>query len=86
MKKFMITVTAVLLCVFGVFGLVACNDNGDSPPPNADSYGKVLVAYFSATGNTESVANYIAAATGGELFEPCPRGCIYKCGSELDER
>ena len=28
----------------------------------------VLVAYFSATGNTEAVAETIAAATGGELF------------------
>ncbi|WP_089610557.1 flavodoxin [Dehalobacterium formicoaceticum] len=31
--------------------------------------GKTLVVYFSATGNTEEVANYIAAATGAELFE-----------------
>lgn len=31
--------------------------------------GKTLVVYFSATGNTESVANYIAQATGGDLFE-----------------
>ena len=28
--------------------------------------GKTLVVYFSATGNTESAANYIAQATGGE--------------------
>ena len=31
--------------------------------------GKTLVVYFSATGNTERVAEAIAAATGGELFE-----------------
>lgn len=31
--------------------------------------GKILVVYFSATGNTEAVANYIANATGGDLFE-----------------
>ncbi|MDO5110995.1 MAG: flavodoxin [Clostridia bacterium] len=31
--------------------------------------GKVLVAYFSKTGNTEAVANMIAAATGGTLFK-----------------
>lgn len=30
--------------------------------------GKTLVVYYSATGHTESVANYIAEATGGELF------------------
>lgn len=31
--------------------------------------GNVLVVYYSATGNTEAVANYIADATGGDLFE-----------------
>lgn len=31
--------------------------------------GKTLVVYFSATGNTENVANYIADVTGGDLFE-----------------
>ncbi len=32
----------------------------------------VLVAYFSATGNTEKVAGYIAQATGGTLYEILP--------------
>jgi len=31
--------------------------------------GKTLVAYFSATGTTERVAEMIASATGGKLFE-----------------
>lgn len=31
--------------------------------------GKTLVVYYSATGNTEAVAGYIAQATGGDLFE-----------------
>ena len=45
-----------------------------SPPSQPDSFsstengGRVLVAYFSATGNTAAVAETIAAATGGELF------------------
>ena len=34
-----------------------------------DEAGKTLVVYYSATGNTENVANYIAAATKGDLFE-----------------
>ena len=29
----------------------------------------MLVVYYSATGNTEAVAGYIAEATGGDLFE-----------------
>ncbi len=31
--------------------------------------GSTLVVYFSATGNTEEAANYIAQLTGGDLFE-----------------
>lgn len=31
--------------------------------------GKVLVVYYSATGSTKAVANYIADATDGDLFE-----------------
>lgn len=31
--------------------------------------GKTLVVYYSASGNTKKVAGYIAAATGGDLFE-----------------
>lgn len=31
--------------------------------------GKTLVVYFSATGNTEAAATYIAQETGGDLFE-----------------
>ena len=34
--------------------------------------GKVLVAYFSATGTTEDVAEKIAAVTGGELHKIAP--------------
>lgn len=30
---------------------------------------KTLVVYYSATGTTENIANYIAAATGADLFE-----------------
>ena len=39
-------------------------------PPEEGS--RVLVAYFSATGNTERVAGHIAEATGGDLFELIP--------------
>ena len=38
----------------------------------ATGSGNVLVVYYSATGNTEEVANYIADATGGDLFEVEP--------------
>lgn len=35
----------------------------------ASGSGNVLVVYYSASGNTEAVANVIAETTGGELFE-----------------
>ena len=34
--------------------------------------GNILVVYYSATGNTEEMANYIADTTGGDLFEVEP--------------
>ena len=43
-------------------------DTADS----ASGSGNVLVVYYSATGNTEKVANSIADATGGDLFEVEP--------------
>lgn len=36
---------------------------------SGEETGSTLVVYFSATGNTEQVANYIADITGGDLFE-----------------
>ena len=44
----------------------------DSGGESTAESGSVLVVYYSATGNTEGVANYIAEATGGDLFEITP--------------
>ena len=41
----------------------------DTEDTDSGSSGNVLIVYYSATGNTEAVANYIADATGGTLFE-----------------
>ena len=43
--------------------------NAEDTSDGGASDGKTLVVYYSATGNTEAVANYIADATGGDLFE-----------------
>ena len=43
---------------------------GEAPEPSGEP--RVLVAYFSATGNTEGVAEAIAQATGGNLFAITP--------------
>ena len=44
----------------------------DSGGESTAESGNVLVVYYSATGNTETVANYIAEATGGDIFEITP--------------
>ena len=45
---------------------------GSGTDTSGTERGNVLVVYYSATGNTESVAGYIAQATGGDLFEITP--------------
>lgn len=47
-------------------------DNTADTSDTADGSGNVLVVYYSATGNTEAVANMIAEATGGDTFEVVP--------------
>ena len=43
-----------------------------SAPSPESSDKKILVVYFSATGNTKEAAGYIASVTGGDLFELVP--------------
>ena len=64
-KKMGKKVTAVLTGVVLAIGLTACG--GQDSGRNA-SAGKTLVVYYSATGHTENVADYIAAATDADLF------------------
>lgn len=52
-------------------GLLGETSETPEEPPVEEST-DVLVVYFSATGNTERVADYIAEATGGDLFELVP--------------
>ncbi|MDE5994045.1 MAG: flavodoxin [Oscillospiraceae bacterium] len=53
-------------------GIASDNKDNSSENPNGISSGKTLVVYFSATGNTKDVAQYIASATNGDLFELVP--------------
>ena len=45
---------------------------GSGADTSGTERGNVLVVYYSATGNTENAASYIAQATGGDLFEITP--------------
>ena len=51
-------------------------ENAVAPESSGDGAeaadGNVLVVYYSASGNTETAANYIAQATGGDIFEITP--------------
>ena len=44
----------------------------DSGGESTAESGSVLVVYYSASGHTETVAGYIAQATGGDIFEITP--------------
>lgn len=44
----------------------------EAAPADETAGGSVLVAYFSATGNTEAAAGYIADAANADLFEITP--------------
>lgn len=44
----------------------------ETAPADETAGGSVLVAYFSATGNTEAAAGYIADALGADTFEITP--------------
>lgn len=52
----------------GMESTVQANETGETDSEE----GSILVAYFSWSGNTETVANLIAQQTGGDLFEIVP--------------
>lgn len=76
MKKFIISIAAVVLCICSLFGLVACGgnqgstDNTPEAPVTGDA--NILVAYFSWSGNTQQIARWIAEKTEGEIFRIVP--------------
>ena len=47
----------------------ASDETSATTEESSTDLGNVLVVYYPATGNTERVANSIAEATGGDLFE-----------------
>ncbi len=50
----------------------AASSDGNAAGSETQSAGNTLVVYYSATGNTEEAAGYIANLTGGDLFELVP--------------
>lgn len=82
MKK-VIALLAAFVLVLGLAACSggSSSDTAGEEPSSAESaasseqnasgggYGNTLVVYYSATGNTEQAATYIADITGGDLFE-----------------
>lgn len=48
-------------------------EDGENTEDGENAGGKTLIVYYSASGNTEEAAGYIATATGGDLFELEPK-------------
>lgn len=68
MKK-VLFILAIIIVIVGIFLVLHPRV---STSKGATDGGKILVAYFSATGNTKAVAEKLADATGADLFEITP--------------
>lgn len=84
MKKFVVFLLAAIL----VLSAAGCGNGGDAAGQeensgtaaasseasreNTENGGKILVAYFSATGTTRPIAENLAEAAGADLFEIVP--------------
>lgn len=92
--KFLVGVITFLMA----FGVAGCSDklNGainQTPEPPLSGDIKSLIVYFSCSGNTQTIANYIKANTESEIYRiltvnPYPDDLneLYKVGQkELDE-
>lgn len=69
MKKIMLIILGILIVSAGV---VFAFNNTSKANANNTTNKNVLIAYFSATGTTKRVAENLAKATGGDLYEIKP--------------
>lgn len=81
MRKFMVLfMSALLMFTLAAAERRAAKPTARRPRPaeeesaetSAAGDGKTLVVYYSASGNTEAAAGYIAEATGADVFELVP--------------
>lgn len=66
-KSFFAILTALLSCILTLAGCAPPN-GGDPSGGLAPTGGEVLIAYYSRTGTTSQLAEWLAEDTGGELF------------------
>jgi len=62
----------ILVSVLVLFAACATGSREPSSGAALPADSKVLIAYFSWSGNTDRMADYIASQTGGDLFEIVP--------------
>lgn len=67
-------VVCAALCIAGCGGQQVSSTSASSSASSADAeaQGKTLVVYYSATGNTASIAHSIADETGADIFDIQP--------------
>ena len=66
-KSFFAILTALLSCILTLAGCAPPN-GGDPSGGLAPTDGEILIAYYSRTGTTSQLAEWLAEDTGGELF------------------
>lgn len=75
-----VVAAAAVLIISNMFGSSAGTDNEPETEVSGDS--NVLVAYFSWSGNSQQLANWVAEETGGEIFRIVPTESY---GTDFDE-
>lgn len=69
MKKLFLIIMSLALLVTGCGSDTAAADEKAAPTVEKGTNGKILVAYFSATGTTRQAAQIVAERTKGDLLE-----------------
>ena len=78
MKKVLLSIISLVLCATCIFSLSACGQKSNdavidnTPEESVAGDSNILVAYFSWSGNTQQIANWISDKTGGEIFRITP--------------
>lgn len=70
MKKFLLILSGIIILLLAGFAVLNNFSVKAEETPMTDK--KILVAYFSATGTTEKLANKLAKVTGADLFKITP--------------
>lgn len=82
MKKWICFMMTTILCAMALTACGNADRQQEASGSTEEQTGKVLVAYYSASGNTKAVADMIAQYTGGDVFEIIPVNAY--TGEDLD--